>query len=215
MQKLGAEFQSPYMLELKAFLLSRANARAQVYPKGKEIFTAFHETTFDRVKVVVIGQDPYHGPGQAHGLSFSVKPGIAIPPSLMNIYKELATDIGMERPTHGHLLDWARQGVLLLNAVLTVEDGSPGAHAGKGWEKFTDKAVEVLNLHRENLVFFLWGAYAQRKGVGIDRDRHLVIESAHPSPLSAHRGFLGSRPFSRANEYLSSKGVQPIEWRIV
>jgi uracil-DNA glycosylase len=171
-------------------------------------------TPFDKVKVVILGQDPYHGAGQAHGLSFSVRRGIAPPPSLQNIYKELANDLGLPHPGHGNLEAWANQGVLLLNSCLTVEDGKAAAHAGKGWETFTEAAIAALNAERDHLVFVLWGRKAQQKGQQIDRHRHLVIESAHPSPLSAHNGFWDSKPFSKTNDYLASHAITPIDWRL-
>ncbi len=211
---LQVEFDKPYMKELRGFLQKRLAAGAKVYPKPSEYFNAFEHTPFEQVKVVILGQDPYHGPGQAHGLCFSVRPGVDTPPSLMNIYKELKSDVGVEKPDHGYLMPWADQGVLLLNAVLTVEAGKAAAHQGKGWEAFTDSAIHQLNEQREHLVFILWGAYAQKKGAFIDRKKHLVIESPHPSPLSASRGFLGSRPFSKANAYLEKHGLKPINWQL-
>ncbi len=212
-QMLLPEFDQPYMVELRQFLLQRRSQGATVLPPANQWFNAFDHTPFDQVKVVIIGQDPYHGPGQAHGLCFSVQPGITIPPSLVNIYKELASDLGIHNE-HGTLIPWASQGVLLLNAVLTVESGRAGAHQGKGWEIFTDAAIEHLNREREHLVFILWGGYAQKKGAKIDRKRHLVIRSPHPSPLSAHRGFFGSRPFSQTNQYLKEHGLTPIKWQL-
>jgi uracil-DNA glycosylase len=211
-QALGDEFSADYMQELRAFLKREIDSGKTVYPKPSEWFAAFDRTPFDKVKVVILGQDPYHGPGQAHGLCFSVRPGVRLPPSLLNIFKELKTDLGIASPGHGHLANWAEQGVLLLNAVLTVREGQAASHQQKGWERFTDKVVHVLNDKRENLVFLLWGAYAQKKGSFIDRDKHFVLESAHPSPLSASRGFLGSRPFSQINRYLDSKGLVAVEW---
>lgn len=207
------EFEKPYMVHLREFLLQRKAAGATLYPPSPLWFNAFNHTPFDRVKVVIIGQDPYHGPGQAHGLCFSVQPEVRIPPSLINIYKELESDLGVCNTT-GTLTSWSDQGVLLLNAVLTVEAGQAGAHQGKGWESFTDAAIDHLNRERDHLVFILWGAYAQKKGQRIDRNRHLVIESPHPSPLSAHRGFFDSRPFSRTNDYLVEHGVKPIQWQL-
>ncbi len=207
------EFEKPYMAQLREFLLQRKAAGATLYPPAPLWFNAFNHTPFERVKVVIIGQDPYHGTGQAHGLCFSVQPEVRIPPSLINIYKELESDLGI-RNTTGTLTPWADQGVLLLNAVLTVETGQAGAHQGKGWETFTDAAIDHLNRERDHLVFILWGSYAQKKGQRIDRNRHLVIESPHPSPLSAHRGFLGSRPFSRTNHYLEENGITPIQWQL-
>ena len=202
------------MRRLSAFLRERKAAGARIYPPGPSIFAALDATPFDQAKVVVLGQDPYHGPGQAHGLCFSVQPGTPVPPSLQNIYKELQRDLGIAPPDHGCLLPWARQGVLLLNAVLTVEDGRPGSHAGQGWEGFTDHVVETLAREREGLVFLLWGSYAQKKGAVIDPRRHRVLRAPHPSPLSAHRGFLGCGHFSAANEYLARRGVAPVDWRL-
>ncbi|MFN8847695.1 MAG: uracil-DNA glycosylase [Bdellovibrionales bacterium] len=212
--KLEPQFQMEYMKKLKTFLQSRKKERAVIYPKGEDYFAALNATSFDKVKVVILGQDPYHGSGQAHGLSFSVLPGVPFPPSLLNIFKELQSDLGIPIPQSGCLKKWAEQGVLLLNSVLTVEDGKPAAHQGKGWEKFTDTIVQLLNDERQNLVFVLWGSYAQKKGALIDRSKHFVIESVHPSPLSAYRGFLGSRPFSKINNYLKSQGSVPIDWKI-
>lgn len=211
-QVLQGEFGKPYMIELREFLKQEIAAGQLVYPRPANWFAAFDHTPFDRVKVVILGQDPYHGAGQAHGLSFSVPPGVPPPPSLLNIYKELKTDLGQPRPQHGNLTRWADQGVLLLNSVLTVRDGQAASHQKRGWELFTDAAVRALNERREHLVFVLWGAYAQKKGQFIDRQRHLVIEGVHPSPLSASRGFFGSRPFSRCNDYLIVQGEAPIDW---
>lgn len=208
------EFEKPYMLSLKEFLTHEKEKGKIIFPKGEEYFAALNTTPFDEVKVVIIGQDPYHGPQQAHGLSFSVKPGVRPPPSLQNIYKELKNDLGISSPSHGYLLDWAKQGVLLLNAVLTVEASKAGSHQGKGWELFTDKIVHAINDQKEGVVFVLWGAYAQKKGAFIDRSRHFVIEGPHPSPLSAHRGFLGSKPFSKINQYLEKRGTSPISWQL-
>lgn len=199
---------------LSAFLRQRKAAGATIYPPGADIFAAFDATPFDAVKVVILGQDPYHGPGQAHGLCFSVRSGVPVPPSLDNIYKELARDTGFQRPAHGCLLPWAQQGVLLLNSVLTVEAGRAGAHAGKGWEGFTDHIVELLNREREHLVFLLWGSYAQAKGKVIDTQRHRVLRAPHPSPLSAHRGFVGCGHFSAANQYLVRTGQAPVDWAL-
>ncbi|WP_433853387.1 uracil-DNA glycosylase [Stenotrophomonas nitritireducens] len=216
--RVGDWLLRPEMRELSAFLRQRKAAGARVFPPGPQIFAAFDATPFEQVKVVVLGQDPYHGFGQAHGLCFSVMPGVPVPPSLLNIYKELEDDGAVvppfRRPDHGCLLPWARQGVLLLNAVLTVEEGRAGAHQGKGWEGFTDHVVDVLNREREGLVFLLWGSYAQAKGKVIDTRRHRVLKAPHPSPLSAHRGFLGCRHFSQANEYLGRRGLAPIDWRL-
>lgn len=213
-RELSAEFASSYMAELRAFLLAEKQAGARVYPPGPDIFNALNFTPFDQVKVVILGQDPYHGPEQAHGLCFSVRPGIDVPPSLVNIFKEIRADLGIEPPPHGHLEKWARQGVLLLNAVLTVRAHNAASHAGRGWERFTDAVIARLNRDREHLVFMLWGNYAQKKGAIIDRSRHLVLTAPHPSPLSAHRGFLGCRHFSRANTYLASHGMPPIDWNL-
>ncbi|MCM2282250.1 MAG: uracil-DNA glycosylase [Bdellovibrionaceae bacterium] len=211
---LHAEFEQPYMRNLRAFLKARLDAGAKIFPRPSEYFNAFAHAPFDRVKVVILGQDPYHGAGQAHGLCFSVQPGVRPPPSLLNIFKELKTDVGFQSVDHGYLMPWADQGMLLLNAVLTVEEGRPAAHQGQGWEEFTDRAIHALNQQREHLVFILWGAYAQKKGKFIDRKKHLVIEGPHPSPLSASRGFFGSRPFSKANEYLAKHGLEPIDWQL-
>ena len=213
-EALREEFDKPYMKGLSEFLRTEKAAGKVIYPPGPLIFNALNSTPLDQVKVVIIGQDPYHGPGQAHGLCFSVLPGVDVPPSLQNIYKELASDVGFQRPDHGCLLPWARQGVLLLNSVLTVEAGKPGSHQGKGWEGFTDHVVDVLNRDRENLVFLLWGSYAQAKGKVIDPRRHRVLKAPHPSPLSAHRGFFGCGHFKAANEYLVRRGQVPIDWSL-
>lgn len=202
------------MAALSAFLRQRKQQGARIYPPGPQIFSAFDATPFDAVSVVVLGQDPYHGPGQAHGLCFSVPVGVPVPPSLDNVFKEIGRDLGLPRPDHGCLLPWAQRGVLLLNAVLTVEDGRAGAHQGKGWEGFTDHVVDTLNHEREGLVFLLWGSYAQAKGKMIDDRRHRVLRAPHPSPLSAHRGFLGCGHFSAANEYLRRNGRAPIDWSL-
>ena len=212
--RVGEYLQRPDMRQLSAWLRERKAAGARIYPPGPDIFAALEATPFDAVKVVVLGQDPYHGAGQAHGLCFSVQPGTPVPPSLQNIFRELQRDLGIPPPDHGCLLPWARQGVLLLNAVLTVEDGHPGAHAGKGWEGFTDHVVETLAREREGLVFLLWGAYAQKKGAVIDPRRHRVLRAPHPSPLSAHRGFLGCGHFSAANDYLARHGQAPVDWAL-
>jgi len=212
--RIGDWLLRPEMRELSAFLRKRKADGAHVFPPGPQIFAAFDATPFEQVKVVVLGQDPYHGYGQAHGLSFSVPPGIPVPPSLLNIYKEIEADLAIPRADHGCLLPWARQGVLLLNAVLTVEEGKAGAHQGRGWEGFTDHVVDVLNREREGLVFLLWGAYAQQKGKVIDTRRHRVLKAPHPSPLSAHRGFLGCRHFSQTNDYLARHGLARIDWRL-
>jgi len=211
---LEPELNSDYMQQLKAFLLQEKQAGKVVFPPGKQIFNAFNHTPFDHVKVVILGQDPYHGPGQAHGLSFSVPAGVRTPPSLVNIFKEIERDLGIKPPKHGNLEQWADQGVLLLNATLTVVQGNAGSHQGKGWERFTDAAIDHLNRERENIVFMLWGSYAQKKGALIDRQKHLVLTAPHPSPLSAHRGFLGCGHFSKANQYLQSHGKTPIDWSL-
>ncbi|MFI4938062.1 MAG: uracil-DNA glycosylase [Candidatus Berkiellales bacterium] len=209
---LNPEFEKPYMQQLRTFLRQEKDAKKYIFPKSNDIFKAFEYTPFDQVKVVILGQDPYHGVGQAHGLCFSVLPGVAIPPSLQNIYKELSDDLGVPPVTHGCLISWAKQGVLLLNSVLTVERGLANSHQGKGWENFTDQVISLLNQQTKPIAFVLWGSYAQRKGESIDKTRHLVIKSPHPSPLSAHRGFLGSRPFSKINAFLTSHGQTPIDW---
>lgn len=202
------------MRALSAFLRARKADGARIFPPGPEIFAAFDATPFDAVKVVILGQDPYHGAGQAHGLCFSVRPDVRVPPSLDNIYKELQRDTGFVRPDHGWLMPWAQRGVLLLNAVLTVEEGKAGAHQGKGWEGFTDHVIDVLNREREDLVFLLWGSYAQAKGKVIDARRHCVLRTTHPSPLSAHRGFLGSEHFSKTNAFLRKRGIAQIDWSL-
>jgi len=212
--ELAGEFDKPYMQSLRQFLLQEKQQGQQIFPPGNQIFNALNTTPFDKVRVVILGQDPYHGPGQAHGLCFSVQRDVAVPPSLQNIYKELHADLGLPVPSHGNLMQWAEQGVLLLNAVLTVRAGQANSHQGKGWEHFTDRIVELLNERREHLVFMLWGSYAQRKGAMIDRKRHLVLSSPHPSPLSAHRGFLGNRHFSKANQYLQQQQLASIDWQI-
>ncbi len=212
--RLLPEFRQPYMEALRAFLLAERENGKRLFPPGAEIFNAFNSTPFSNVRVVLLGQDPYHGPGQAHGLCFSVRAGVAPPPSLQNIFKELEADLGVTRPQHGCLQHWAEQGVLLLNSVLTVEQGRAGAHQGRGWERFTDRAIELLNQERDGIVFMLWGSYAQKKGQFIDTQRHLVLKSPHPSPLSASRGFFGCRHFSRANTYLQAQGMEPIDWAL-
>jgi uracil-DNA glycosylase len=211
---LQAEFDAPYMAALKTFLVSEKAAGKRIFPKGSEWFRALDLTPLDAVRVVILGQDPYHGEGQAHGLCFSVQPGVRPPPSLINIYKELEADLGIRPVTHGFLEHWARQGVLLLNSVLTVEKAKAAAHQGKGWERFTDAIIRLVNEKEAPVVFMLWGAYAQRKAAFVDTSRHLVIKSAHPSPLSAHNGFVGSRPFSQANAFLNGKGLEPIDWQL-
>lgn len=210
-ERLQPQFDSPYFADLAEFT-RQAYGSHTVYPPAGKIFAAFDATPFDQVKVVILGQDPYHGPGQANGLCFSVNPGVAMPPSLINIFKEVSDDTGAPVPADGDLGRWARQGVLLLNATLTVDAHAPGSHQGRGWEQFTDAAIKALSDGRDNLVFMLWGSYAQRKGAVIDRDRHLVLTSPHPSPLSAHRGFFGNHHFSRANAYLAAHGQTPIQW---
>lgn len=213
-QKLEPIFATPGMQSLREFLRAEKAAGKRIFPPGPQIFAALDATPFDRVKVVILGQDPYHGPGQAHGLCFSVLPGVPPPPSLANIFTELARDVGVVRPDHGCLASWARQGVLLLNTVLTVEQGRAGSHQGRGWEAFTDAIVDLLNRERDGLVFILWGSPAQAKGRAIDTRKHLVLKSVHPSPLSAHRGFFGSGPFSKANDWLVSHGQAPIAWAL-
>lgn len=208
---LHEETQKPYFQQLR-YTLAREYKQHTVYPPKELLFSALKLTPYGRTRVVILGQDPYHGPGQAHGLSFSVMPGVRIPPSLQNIYKELESDVGVPAPNHGYLLHWAEQGVLLLNAVLTVREGQPNSHKGIGWEQFTDAIMMKLNERDAPLVFILWGSYAQKKGAFIDRKRHKVIESPHPSPLSAHRGFLGSRPFSKTDAFLEEKGLKPVDW---
>ena len=206
---------SPKMDELKAFLIEEKKADKTIYPPNHLIFNALNTTPLDRVKVVILGQDPYHGSNQAHGLSFSVQKGVALPPSLRNIFHELHADVGVERPKHGDLTHWAEQGVLLLNAVLTVEAGQPTSHQKRGWEEFTDHVIDVLNEQREHIVFILWGAYAQRKGQRINQDKHLVLKAAHPSPLAANRGgFFGCKVFSKSNNYLKQHGIEPIDWQL-
>lgn len=211
---LSQEFEHDYMRGLSEFLREEKAAGQTIFPAGNEIFNALNSTPFDKVKVVILGQDPYHGPGQAHGLCFSVRSGVALPPSLKNIYKEIHNDLGIEPARTGNLQCWADQGVLLLNSVLTVQSGNAASHQRKGWERFTDRIVALLNERRENLVFLLWGNYAQRKGAIIDRSRHLVLESVHPSPLSASRGFFGNHQFSQSNHFLESHKQTPIDWRV-
>lgn len=211
-EALAAEFDAPYMAELRTFLAAERHV-APVYPPMPQIFAAFDRTPFDAVKVVILGQDPYMRAGQAQGLSFSVARGVRVPPSLVNIHKELAADLGVPRPDHGDLSRWADQGVLLLNALLTVREGEPMSHAGRGWERFTDAAIAALDSRRDGLVFLLWGRPAQQKAAHIDAARHLVLRAAHPSPMAADRGFFGCRHFSKANAYLESRGQTPIDWR--
>jgi uracil-DNA glycosylase len=210
--RLRSEFQKEYFLRLTDFIRDEYMEKT-IYPPGSLIFNAFNLCPFDMVKAVIIGQDPYHGPGQAHGLCFSVREGIEFPPSLKNIFKEIGSDTGTSKPLSGNLERWALQGILLLNATLTVRAHQAGSHQKKGWEEFTDAAINILNKEKENLVFFLWGAYAQKKGESIDESKHLVLKSVHPSPLSASRGFFGNKHFSRCNEYLVKNGMQPIDWR--
>ena len=209
--ELSSEFDKEYFLQLRNFIHLEYKTKI-IYPQAKNIFAAFDLCPFDSVKLVIIGQDPYHEPGQAHGLCFSVQDGCLLPPSLKNIYKEIETDLGKQMPFSGDLSRWARQGVLLLNATLTVEAHKAGSHQNKGWEEFSDKVIEILSNKKENLVFMLWGSYAQKKGSVIDNKKHLVLKAVHPSPLSAYRGFFGSKHFSQANNYLISKGIEPIDW---
>ncbi len=209
--RLTDEFGKSYFIQLVDFVKEENKAKV-IYPEGKNIFNAFSKCTYDEVKVVILGQDPYHGPGQANGLSFSVNPGAPMPPSLLNIFKERKTDLQKSMPPSGDLSRWAEQGVLLLNATLTVAAKSPGSHQNKGWEEFTDAVIQLISDTKEKVVFILWGAYAQKKGAIIDRDKHFVIESAHPSPFAAHRGFFGSKPFSKCNDYLKSKNRDTIDW---
>ncbi len=213
-EKLLDEFSKDYMKSLSNFLREEQKRKKILFPLGSKIFNAFSLTKFDDVKVVILGQDPYHGEGQAHGLSFSVEKGVLPPPSLENIFKELKSDLGIEKPSHGNLQSWGEQGVLLLNSILTVEKGKPGSHAGKGWETFTDTVLFKLNCLRRNIVFILWGKKAQDKGDFINTDKHFIVKSSHPSPFSANRGFLGSRPFSRANSYLKKNNIDPIDWSV-
>lgn len=210
---LESEFEKDYYLRLRQFLAEEYR-KGGIFPKPDEIFNALHYTSLANTKAVIIGQDPYHGKGQAHGLSFSVRPGTPIPPSLQNIYKELQTDIGCQAPPHGCLISWAKQGVMLLNSVLTVREGMAHSHQGLGWERLTDKIIEILNVRSQPVVFLLWGSHAQKKAAHIDTDRHAVIAAPHPSPLSAYRGFFGSRPFSKTNHWLSEWGISPIDWEI-
>jgi uracil-DNA glycosylase len=210
---LRAELEQPYFAELRTFV-DGERRQHQVFPPAEDVFAALHLTPYADVKVLILGQDPYHGPGQAHGLCFSVRPGVDVPPSLVNIYKELESDLGLPRPDHGNLDAWARQGVLLLNATLTVRARQAASHQGKGWETFTDAVIRAVDAKPERVVFILWGSSARRKKVLVDTSKHVVIESPHPSPLSAHRGFLGSRPFSRANAALVAAGRTPVDWSI-
>ena len=210
---LGDEFEKPYMADLRAFLVAERAAHT-VFPPGRDMFNAFSYTPLSQVRVVVLGQDPYHGPGQAHGLCFSVRRGVPPPPSLVNIFQELRDSLGIARPAHGELTHWARQGVLLLNTVLSVRAAQAGSHQGKGWERFTDRIIEVLNTRREGLVFVLWGAPAGRKASMIDSRRHVILTAPHPSPLSAHRGFFGCGHFARINEHLRARGEPPVDWSL-
>tara|TARA_B000000460_G_C21512050_1_gene391556 strand:+ start:725 stop:1417 length:693 start_codon:yes stop_codon:yes gene_type:complete len=213
LELLNQEFKEAYMQELSLFLKSEINEGKKIYPKGKEMFLSMNSTPFHKVKVVIIGQDPYHGPGQAHGLCFSVPKDVKIPPSLENIYKELEEDLGIPKSKNGCLLPWAGQGVLLLNSVLSVEKGRAGSHALKGWERFTDKIISKIN-EKDCVVFMLWGRYAVKKAISVDTSKHLILKSVHPSPLSAHKGFFGNRHFSKCNEFLNSKGMSSINWEI-
>lgn len=214
-EAIGAEKEQPYFQHIIDTVKQERQSGRVIYPSAADVFNAFKATEFHQVKVVILGQDPYHGAGQAHGLSFSVRPDIQIPPSLVNIYKELATDIeGFQIPQHGYLQHWAEQGVLLLNTVLTVRAGQAHSHAPLGWERFTDRVIAQLNEHREHIVFMLWGSHAQKKGAFIDRSRHLVLTAPHPSPLSAYRGFFGCRHFSQANAYLKARGLAEIDWQV-
>ncbi|MFL1804167.1 uracil-DNA glycosylase [Plesiomonas shigelloides] len=213
---IGAEKQQPYFLDTMAYVAAERAAGKEIYPPEHDVFNAFRYTPFEQVKVVILGQDPYHGPNQAHGLCFSVLPGVPVPPSLVNMYKELAQDIaGFQIPQHGYLKSWADQGVLLLNTVLTVERGQAHSHAKLGWETFTDRVIAAVNEHRQGVVFLLWGAHAQKKGRIIDRQRHHVLTAPHPSPLSAHRGFLGCRHFSQTNQLLAQQNLAAIDWQPV
>ena len=209
---LAGEREEPYFKSLLSFIESERTAGKRIYPKNSEIFNALNTTPFEKVRVVIIGQDPYHGPNQAHGLCFSVQPGIPFPPSLQNIFKEIRDDVGTPQPADGCLERWAQQGVLLLNAVLSVEAERAGSHANRGWERFTDRVIRELNTHRKGLVFLLWGSYAQKKCEHIDTTKHFILKAPHPSPLSAHRGFLGCRHFSKANQLLEKQGFSPIKW---
>jgi len=213
MQALNREFEAPYFADLRAFIVDERADHA-VYPKGRDIFNAFNTTPFDEVKVVILGQDPYHGPGQAHGLCFSVPAGVPPPPSLVNMFAEIERDLGFPPPSNGDLSPWARQGVLLLNATLTVRAHTAGSHQNKGWERFTDAAIARLSEQHHGLVFLLWGRYAQQKEALIDSSRHYILKAPHPSPLSAHRGFIGCGHFSQANELLVAQGKTPIDWRL-
>jgi uracil-DNA glycosylase len=211
---LQDEFEQPYMKQLGEFLRREKAAGKVIYPPGPMIFQALNSTPLERVRVVILGQDPYHGAGQAHGLCFSVQPGVAPPPSLQNIFKELKRDLNLDIPSHGHLQHWADQGVLMLNTSLTVEQGVAGSHAKMGWQRLTDRIIEVISEKRSDVIFLLWGAHAQSKAKLIDPTRHLLLKSVHPSPLSAHRGFIGNGHFSRANQFLKQRGLEPIDWKL-
>ena len=213
LKELGLEFELSYMQELKLFLQSEKKRGKKIFPKGEDMFKALNLTPLDKVKVVILGQDPYHGADQAHGLCFSVPEGVRIPPSLQNIFKELQSDLGLSIPSNGCLESWAEQGVLLLNSILSVEKGLANSHSSKGWELFTDSVISMVN-EKKSIVFMLWGGYAAQKGKSIDSTRHLVLKSVHPSPLSAHRGFFGNRHFSKCNQFLESKGISPIDWKV-
>ena len=214
LERIGGEFDQPYMAELKRFLLAEREQGKRIFPKGSEWFRALNLTPPEKVRVVILGQDPYHGPGQAHGLCFSVKYGVQTPPSLKNIYRELESDLGIAPARHGFLEHWADQGVLLLNTVLTVEMARPASHRDRGWERFTDRIIAEVNSKEEPVVFMLWGSYAQKKAAFVDTSKHLVLKAPHPSPLSAHSGFLGRRHFSKANDFLESHGLPPIDWAL-
>lgn len=213
-EHLEDTFRLPYMTALAEFLAAEEQAGKVLYPASQHCFNALNSTPLDTVSVVILGQDPYHGPGQAHGLCFSVRPEVAPPPSLVNMFKELETDVGFKMPDHGCLQPWAEQGVLLLNSVLTVVQGQAGAHQGKGWEMFTDRVIDIVNRERKGVVFILWGNYARKKGKAIDRKRHHILEGPHPSPLSAYRGFFGCRHFSQANQWLEQQGRPPVDWQL-
>jgi uracil-DNA glycosylase len=214
LEQLGNEFQQPYMRALADFLTAEEAAGKTLFPARRHIFNALNSTPLEKVSVVILGQDPYHGPGQAHGLSFSVRPYVPKPPSLLNIFKEIQDDLTIQPPDHGCLQTWAEEGVLLLNTVLTVTQGNAGAHQGQGWETFTDQVIDLVNRERNGVVFILWGSHARKKGRNIDRRKHLVLESPHPSPLSAYRGFFGCKHFSKANEWLKQQGEPPINWAL-
>jgi len=213
-ERLRGEFEQPYMGELKRFLVAERERGRRIFPRGSEWFRALDLTPLERVRVVILGQDPYHGEGQAHGLCFSVEPGVPPPPSLINIFKELDSDLGIEPARHGLLDHWARQGVLLLNSVLTVQMGQAASHRDRGWERFTDAVIRLVNAREQPVVFMLWGSYAQKKASFVDTSRHLVLKAPHPSPLSAHSGFLGCKHFSKANAFLESRGLAPIDWAL-